>query len=312
MYARFPSRPGATSAPEGAWGHSSFDARRAAHLRTMTYAGAEDRPHSPGMPFDLRHVPLFPPATQAARAKAGDQAQPVQMKEAPSAAPPRADSFASPAVAARGVRDAGEALPHRSALETSFGVDLSHLRVHRGEGAQEACEAMGAHAYTLGGDIALRAEPHPWLLAHEVAHTIQQGATPRAPGGAASGSLESEADRAADATARGAPAKVAGVAREAGAQPLKMADADIKKLPRTAAYVRDEMPKTVNDSRLMKAVNDAGRNTGAKARDPKTDLAWGNIPSLSFVKLKSRVSGQHDPGSTVRQISQADVAALAK
>src|SRR5262249_20869159 len=100
-------------------------------------------------------------------------------------------------------------------FESSLGADLSSVRVHTSETSAEAADAVGARAYTVGNDIHFAAgqydptSPHgEHLLAHEVAHTVQQrGATPMrqnklevsAPYDAA----EHEADRAADAMVSG-------------------------------------------------------------------------------------------------------------
>ena len=65
------------------------------------------------------------------------------------------------------------------------GVDFSSIRVHYA-GANRACRAVHARAFTVGSDIYFADgafAPHTraglWLLAHEVAHVVQQcaGAT---------------------------------------------------------------------------------------------------------------------------------------
>jgi hypothetical protein len=111
--------------------------------------------------------------------------------------------------------------PHRRRFEGSLGVDLSGVRVHTGEPSATAAAAVGARAYTIGQDIHfglgqfnLGSAGGDELLAHEVAHTVQQrGSTRRqfklevsSPGDAA----EQEADRAAASMVRGMPAEVLG------------------------------------------------------------------------------------------------------
>jgi hypothetical protein len=72
------------------------------------------------------------------------------------------------------------------------GVDFDSIRVHRtdtaGSGTDLACRALGARAFTAGTDIYFAAgQFRPgtrdglWLLAHEVAHVVQQSAGLRAP-----------------------------------------------------------------------------------------------------------------------------------
>ena len=76
----------------------------------------------------------------------------------------------------------------RSFFETRFGHDFSTVRVHSDSKAAESARAMNAHAYTWGrnivfdhGRFAPHTEPGARLLAHELAHVVQQqpGETPR-------------------------------------------------------------------------------------------------------------------------------------
>ncbi|MDQ3279910.1 MAG: DUF4157 domain-containing protein [Acidobacteriota bacterium] len=69
----------------------------------------------------------------------------------------------------------------RAFMESRFGYDFSDVRIHTGEAAAASAQAVGAHAYTIGGDIVFdhgkydpRSSSGRELLAHELAHTIQQ------------------------------------------------------------------------------------------------------------------------------------------
>jgi hypothetical protein len=69
----------------------------------------------------------------------------------------------------------------RRVLEPCFGHDFSRVRIHTGEQAAENARSVGALAYTIGQDIIFGAgqyQPHSSsgqrLLAHELAHTVQQ------------------------------------------------------------------------------------------------------------------------------------------
>ncbi len=126
----------------------------------------------------------------------------------------------------RASRGGGAPLPDdlRARFETSLGTDLSAVRVHTGAESAAANAAVGARAFALGDDIHFddgQYRPDDafglHLLAHEVAHTVQQrdGAPLRQhklrvsePGDAA----EREADRAADAMVAGRSAVVSGAA----------------------------------------------------------------------------------------------------
>jgi hypothetical protein len=103
----------------------------------------------------------------------------------------------------------------RQTYEVYFGRDLSSVRVHADESAAESAEALSADAYTVGRHIAFgRGQYAPnsrvgrRLLAHELAHVVQQQAG--GPDSAAVDSLpvasprsaaERSADRAADGQA---------------------------------------------------------------------------------------------------------------
>lgn len=69
----------------------------------------------------------------------------------------------------------------RKQMESQFGRDFSHVRVHTDVQASESARAFNAKAYTIGRDIVFspgRYTPHSRqgreLIAHELAHVIQQ------------------------------------------------------------------------------------------------------------------------------------------
>lgn len=76
----------------------------------------------------------------------------------------------------------GSALPGetRRQLEAGFGADFGRVRVHADETAAELARSVSARAFTVGAHIFLgkgqRAGDHQ-LMAHELTHTIQQGAS---------------------------------------------------------------------------------------------------------------------------------------
>lgn len=66
-------------------------------------------------------------------------------------------------------------------VEPALGADLSGVRVHRDAAADSAARRMNARAFTHKSDIWLRGDQSPRdtrLMAHELTHTVQQGATP--------------------------------------------------------------------------------------------------------------------------------------
>jgi hypothetical protein len=121
----------------------------------------------------------------------------------------------------------------RVTMERAFGKDLGNVRVHTDRVAGDSAQQTGSRAYTVGDQIVFgpsQFAPHTTngrrLLAHELAHVVQQGA------GSASGArptrnqaLESAADRAAvdvlhggNGVSVGAPAAV-GLAMQQIASP---------------------------------------------------------------------------------------------
>lgn len=108
------------------------------------------------------------------------------------AAAPRsvpADAHARPA-ARRPLHRGGQALAPslRAPFEQALGADLSAVRVHDGAEAAASARAERAHAYTHGehvvfGEGRFRPDTNDGrrLLAHELAHTVQQGAAPARP-----------------------------------------------------------------------------------------------------------------------------------
>jgi hypothetical protein len=72
----------------------------------------------------------------------------------------------------------------RAFFESRFGHDFSGVRVHSDTAAEESAQAVNAHAYTVGqnvvfgaGRFAPASEEGRRLIAHELTHTIQQGAS---------------------------------------------------------------------------------------------------------------------------------------
>jgi hypothetical protein len=97
----------------------------------------------------------------------------------------------------------------REFMEPRFGHDFSHVRVHTDTKAAESAYAINAHAYTLGENVVFadgRYQPRSargrHLLAHELAHTIQQANHKRvAPHHISVGRADDISERHADAKA---------------------------------------------------------------------------------------------------------------
>jgi hypothetical protein len=112
---------------------------------------------------------------------------PLQRRAASQAAPPQT----VPPSVYETLRSSGQPLDSdvRATMEALFGHDFSRVRVHRDAKAAESAQAVNALAYTVGRNIAFAAgqfEPSSaqgkHLLAHELAHVVQQGAAGVLPG----------------------------------------------------------------------------------------------------------------------------------
>src|SRR5215469_15540357 len=110
----------------------------------------------------------------------------------------------------------------KSFLEGRMGADFSGVRVHTDGRADESARSINAQAYTVGNDVVFRSgayEPDSpggrHVLAHELAHVMQQKSGPvsgtPAPGGISvshpSDSFEQAAERTAANVMGGGPAQ---------------------------------------------------------------------------------------------------------
>lgn len=117
----------------------------------------------------------------------------------------------------------------RQTMEARFGQDFSGVRVHDDSRAARSAAAVGARAYTVGSHVVFGAGGSERgslagqrLLAHELAHVVQQGRRQHAPTAADAanmGRMEGEAAAAEHAVSGGGPipaltAVAPGVARD--------------------------------------------------------------------------------------------------
>jgi len=94
----------------------------------------------------------------------------------------------------------------RAFMEPRLGHDFSQVRVHTDAKAAESARAVNALAYTVGRDVVFGAHQYRpeinighQLLAHELAHVVQQGATTQSP--LQLGEVQSATELEADAVA---------------------------------------------------------------------------------------------------------------
>ena len=117
------------------------------------------------------------------------------------------------------IAGAGTPLPPalRAEMETRFGESFASVRIHDDASAHDSAEHLEANAYAVGNRVVFNAgrfAPHSLdgkrLLAHELAHVIQQRRGGATPSPAGEPMLEAHADQAAGRVSAGLPAQVSG------------------------------------------------------------------------------------------------------
>jgi uncharacterized protein DUF4157 len=106
----------------------------------------------------------------------------------------------------------------RGFMEQRLGHDFTDVRVHTGGKADESAHSISAQAYTVGTDVVFRGGAYQpdsptgqRVIAHELAHVVQQKAGPvagtPAPGGIRLSNPSDPFEQAAEETARGVTAQ---------------------------------------------------------------------------------------------------------
>jgi hypothetical protein len=160
----------------------------------------------------------------------------------------------------------------RGDMEQRFGRDFGNVRVHDDARAHDSARQASAAAYTVGDHIVFGAgryrpdsQAGRGLLAHELAHTVQQaGLQRRGLDGIQAGddaALEAEADRAAGAALRGHPVPAL---------------------------------TTLSAPRLARAPDDVSSETGAGPTDTPQDDSPALRAKLSAIPNVTAVSEQHN------------------
>ena len=128
-----------------------------------------------------------------------------------------ATSGAAPAAVQAALASPGQPLDGRtrSSLERRLGHDFGRVRVHTDARAAASARAVHANAYTVGSDVVFGSGQYApgtgagrRLLAHELAHVIQQGEAPRhgeAREATSAGSPEREAEASERLAGTGGP-----------------------------------------------------------------------------------------------------------
>jgi hypothetical protein len=135
----------------------------------------------------------------------------------------------------------------RGSMEAAFDTDFSHVRVHDDAQATATADSLGATAMTQNADIyvgsqapALESPEGKKLLAHELAHVVQQDQSGGQRAGAVnhpSDAFEADAERAATAVEAGRPAPVAATGAPPAVQRQARSPLDDDAVRREAAAV---------------------------------------------------------------------------
>ncbi len=124
----------------------------------------------------------------------------------------------------------------REFMEPRFGYDFSNVKIHTGESAARSVRSVNALAYTVGNDIVFDegkympgAMEGTRLLAHELAHIVQQGPTVDRRNGeltveVSSSPFEEEAEQAAEYATMGGKATVSHILPNASAVRMQRAE----------------------------------------------------------------------------------------
>jgi hypothetical protein len=154
----------------------SMDPRRWRGAGGAAAAAPDLAPPSPGK------VTLTQRLTRATRPPAPSAAPPSLQADRGAVLP--LEPFALHEIAAAGVGDRAEGLPHLPALQASFGShDVSDVRAHTDGAAVQASADLGATAFATGEDVAFGGTPDLHTAAHEAAHVVQQRAGVHLAGG---------------------------------------------------------------------------------------------------------------------------------
>ena len=165
-------------------------------------------PEAPrGLSWDFSKIPIFPPNRPNGRQSGRPIVHDIHRSAREQAGSPRVALAEAPAIVHEVVGSPGHPLDAatRAYFEPRFGRDFSQVRVHSDARAAESARRVDAIAYAVNQDVVFGTGQYRpdsavgrHLLAHELAHTVQQ----RNASGQAStdpDSAEAEAHRAAGA-----------------------------------------------------------------------------------------------------------------
>src|SRR6266702_2315619 len=192
----------------------------------------------------------------------------------------------------------------RAAMETGFGQDFSGVRIHVDGAAAQSARAVDALAYTVGRNVVFASgqyepntSPGRRLIAHELAHVVQQQALHAVPAGisAPDSAMEREADRAADHVTSGFPSPPLPRAYT----PLIAREVDTRSMPAKDDGV-DKVHRIVTPGKCALAPQSRAATSGdigSSSAFLQIDLCRGSVAG--------QLRGELDYGSALQQAGQA-------
>ena len=203
-------------------------------------------------------------AAGSAPAPASTQTTAVQRAADATSALPVVDAALEEAVAGLDGRGGPLSPEVRSFMEPRFGADLSAVRIHTDAHAHELARSVNARAFTVGrnvvfgaGHYAPQTDSGRRLLAHELTHTLQQGATTR----------------------------LARRPRRASRSPIRRSNSSVR------TRIRSRRSPT---ARRRIGVSGTGRAPRARARSSTAARSTSSTSSSPRHAMRSRHAGAHD------------------
>jgi len=185
------------------------------------------------------------------KASSGGECESCKKKTLQRRATANAETDTAPAIVHEVLRSPGQPLDAqtRAYMEPRFGHDFSKVRIHTDALANESAESVNALAYTVGPQIVFGAGVHQpgarnesELLAHELAHVVQQSQTDEHPASLRVGETDSPFEKEADHMAK------AVVSNQPSAQPAHAATGALQREPaKTPAQTPVQAPAQDNE-----------------------------------------------------------------
>lgn len=200
-------------------------------------------------------------------------------------------SCGSTRAALPGLGDSGRPLDAstRAFFEQRMGHDFGSVRIHTGASADRLAASLNARAFTYGnhivfasGELGTSGASGRHLLAHELAHTIQQGAAPAIP---------AVATTVASTAGSGGPATP--IARRAAAPDVQRACTDLASPPPMVCDIATTSPGSTGTS-IDFGVNSSGLTPAAVSTLQAIAAAWHTAGGSDILRIDgfASVEGQ--------------------